>query len=263
MQAAGGAPFKPCVVVPYYNHPQTIATVLAKLQAAGVDCFLVDDGSDAVNRTLLEHLAANLRGWLRLLRHESNRGKGAAVITGCDTALTQGYTHALQIDADGQHDIGDVPRMLELARQHPQAVVQGKPVYDASIPRARRYGRHLTHVWVHINTLSLQIGDSMCGMRVYPLAAAHALWSKQRLGLRMDFDIEVIVRLVWRGVPVVNVPTHVTYPAGGVSHFDVWRDNVRISRMHARLFLGMLWRSPWLLARRLQGWLRAQSGNAA
>jgi hypothetical protein len=89
---------------------------------------------------------------------------------------------------------------------------------------------------------------------VYPLAPVVALLDDIRIGQRMDFDSDIIVRLYWRGVPVVNQSTRVTYPRDGISHFHPWRDNVRISLMHARLFFGMLWRLPrllwWKVARR-------------
>ena len=117
------------------------------------------------------------------------------------------------------------------------------------MPKGRLYGRYLTHVWVWINTLSLAIKDSMCGFRVYPLVRTLAAIVPS-IGKRMDFDPEIAVRLVWAGTQVVNLPTRVTYPADGVSHFDVWRDNLRISAMHTRLFFGMLWRLPGLLWRR-------------
>ncbi|MGH6629717.1 MAG: glycosyltransferase family 2 protein, partial [Burkholderiales bacterium] len=123
---------------------------------------------------------------------------------------------------------------------------------DHTVPRSRLYGRYLTHVWVWINTLSLQIKDSMCGLRAYPLAATCAIWRKTSIGQRMDFDVEIIVRLKWEGVQVVSTPVRVHYPADGVSHFDLLMDNVRISWMHARLFFGMLVRLPWLLDRRLR-----------
>jgi hypothetical protein len=121
------------------------------------------------------------------------------------------------------------------------------------VPKARLYGRLLTHVWVWINTLSLAIKDSMCGFRVYPLADVVDVIDHARLGRRMDFDPEIAVRLVWRGLKVVNLPTPVSYPRDGVSHFDTLWDNVRISGMHARLFFGMLLRAPLLLWRRVAG----------
>jgi hypothetical protein len=172
-------------------------------------------------------------------------------VAGFRAAAARGHTHVLQIDADGQHAAADIPLFLEQARRRPDAVIAGCPVYDESVPRARLYGRYATHVWVWINTLSLDIRDSMCGFRVYPLASLLPLLDATRIGRRMDFDSDVIVRLHWRGVPVVNQPTRVTYPLDGVSHFRMLRDNVRISLMHARLFVGMLLRSPLLLWRKV------------
>jgi hypothetical protein len=165
-------------------------------------------------------------------------------------AGSAGYTHALQIDADGQHTVSDIPHFFEQAQRHPQAVIVGYPIYDESVPALRFYSRYLTHVWVWINTLSLTIKDSMCGFRVYPLPAMLALMRRRRLGRRMNFDTDVLVRLYWDGLEIVNVPTRVGYPADGVSHFRVWRDNVLISCMHATLFFGMLLRAPKLLARK-------------
>jgi glycosyltransferase involved in cell wall biosynthesis len=238
--------FDPAVVIPVYNHPQAISRVVAGARAAGCPCILVDDGSDTACAGVLDGLAARDAG-VTLVRLPSNQGKGAAMAAGFREAARQRRSHVLQVDADGQHDMADVPRFLALAQAHPDAVVCGHPVYDASVPRARLYGRYATHLWVWINTLSFDIRDSMCGFRVYPLHAVCALLDRTRIGSRMDFDSDIIVRLHWRGVRVINQPTRVTYPQDGVSHFRPWRDNVRISLMHARLFAGMLCRLPWLL----------------
>ncbi|WP_028081065.1 glycosyltransferase family 2 protein [Solimonas soli] len=244
------APFRACLVVPVYDHGQAIAGTLAQLRPHGLRCYLVDDGSHEACRRELDRLASAQPDWLRLLRLPVNSGKGAAVMAGFERAAADGYTHAVQFDADGQHDAADVPRLVTLAASHPQALVTGVPKYDASVPKSRLYGRYVTHVWVWINTLSLRIRDSMLGFRVYPLAPALQVWRTQHVGRRMDFDTEIMVRLYWLGVDVLSLPTRVTYPSDGVSHFDVLRDNLRISRMHARLFLGMLWRLPRLLARK-------------
>jgi hypothetical protein len=147
--------------------------------------------------------------------------------------------------------VADVGKFLAMAADHPQAVICGEPVYDQSVPKGRLYGRYLTHVWVWINTLSLAIRDSMCGFRVYPLAPVVALIDQVAVGRRMDFDPELLVRLHWRGVRIESLPTRVSYPLDGVSHFKMWLDNLLISRMHAKLFLGMLWRSPLLLWRKV------------
>lgn len=244
-------PFRPCAVVPVYDHQAAIATTLAQLRPHGLHCFLVDDGSHPACAAELDRLAAAQGDWLQLIRLPENQGKGAAVMAGFSAAEAAGYSHALQFDADGQHNAADVPRLLALAAAHPQALITGVPKYDASVPKSRLYGRYVTHVWVWINTLSLRIRDSMLGFRVYPLAPTLQIWRTQRVGRRMDFDTEIMVRLFWADIDVLSLPTRVTYPSDGVSHFDVWRDNLRISRMHARLFVGMLWRAPRLIGRRL------------
>lgn len=241
--------FKPCIVVPVYNHEHAVTAVVQGLLRHGLHCILVDDGSAAPCARALDALALAEPTRITLLRHAVNQGKGAAVLSGFAEADRQGYSHLLQIDADGQHDGADVPRFLAQAQAHPAAVIAGCPVYDASVPAARLYGRYATHIWVWINTLSLQIKDSMCGFRVYPVAPVLALASGGALGRRMNFDTDILVRLYWAGLEVRNLPTRVAYPADGVSHFRLWRDNVLITRMHTQLFFGMLWRAPRLLAR--------------
>lgn len=245
--------FLPVIVVPVYDHARAIGPMLQRLLPHRVPCLLVDDGSGTACAQVLDALAAAHAGQVQLLRLTPNQGKGAAVVAGLRHAAQCGFSHALQIDADGQHAAEDVPAFLDEARASPQAVINGAPRYDASVPRGRLYGRYATHVWVWINTLSLDIRDSMCGFRVYPLARTVALLQREPVGRRMDFDTEVLVRLHWDGVPVRNRATRVTYPSDGVSHFDLWRDNLRISCMHARLFFGMLWRLPRLLARKAGG----------
>ncbi len=238
----------PLVIIPVFDHEHAIGAMVEGVLATELDCLLVDDGSGPACARVLESLARQYTPRVRLLRLPHNQGKGGAVLAGFRDAAAHGYSHALQIDADGQHDPRDIPRFVAASAAQPDAIICGIPQYDASVPKKRLYGRYLTHVWVWINTLSLGIRDSMCGFRVYPLAPVLALMDSETIGLRMDFDIEIIVRLFWRGVPVQNLRTRVTYPSDGVSHFDVWRDNVRISRMHARLFFGMLRRLPsWLV----------------
>ncbi len=242
--------FAPCFIVPVYNHGATAGATVAALARLGPPIYLVDDGSDAITATVLDRLVANIPQ-VCLVRRMANGGKGAAVMSGIRAAFADGLTHALQVDADGQHALADIPAFLAAARAEPQALICGVPKYDASVPKGRLYGRYATHIWVWVETLSFGIQDSMCGFRVYPLAPAHRLIDEVHLGTRMDFDIEVLVRLFWRGVRIVNRPTRVTYPEGGISHFRPWRDNLRISWLHTRLVFGMFLRLPVLLARRL------------
>jgi predicted LPLAT superfamily acyltransferase len=243
--------FAPCIVIPIYNHKDAIGSTVARLVVHGLPLFVVDDGSDEATQQVLAALAEHYAGQLTLLRLPVNGGKGAAVMAGLRAARAAGYTHALQIDADGQHDAADVPRFLDAARTEPGAVILGRPVYDESVPKSRLYGRYLTHVWVWIETLSFDIRDSMCGFRMYPLDVACALIDSVHLPTRMDFDIEILVRLHWRRIAFRAIPTRVTYATDGVSHFDVLWDNVRISRSHTRLVAGMVLRLPLLLAHKL------------
>ena len=240
-------------MVPVYDHEGALPRLVQMLKPVGLTCWLVDDGSHAPCAQLVERLASDNSQWVRRLRLDPNQGKGGAVFAGLRAALAAGFTHAVQIDADLQHDPSHIGRFAAAAERHPDAVINGVPQYDASVPAVRLHGRRITTVLVWLHTLSRQIADAMCGFRVYPLAPAVALDDRAPVGRRMEFDADIIVRLFWAGVPVVNVPTPVTYPADGVSHFRMWRDNVRMTAMHFRLFAGMLLRLPRLLPRRLVG----------
>jgi glycosyltransferase involved in cell wall biosynthesis len=251
------ANFKPCFVIPVYDHEHAIGPTLVRLREFNLPCLLVDDGSSAACAHVLDELARTQADWLTLVRRERNGGKGAAVKTGLTQAAALGFTHALQIDADGQHDTNAIAPMLRAAASEPDAVIAAVPIFDESISALRLYGRYLTHVWVWINTLSLHIRDSMCGFRVYPLTTTLAEIRRARaLGDRMDFDPEILVRLYWAGVTIRQIPSAVHYPLDGVSHFRGGLDNWLISRMHTRLFFGMLWRLPALLKRK---WLQRKS----
>ena len=245
---------KVVAVVPVFNHGATVGAVVDTLRGHGLPVVLVDDGSDAATARTLDALVAGAVSGppLALLRHPENRGKGEAVMAGFRHAHEMDASHALQVDADGQHDLAAVPDFLRAATQNPAAVIAGCPRYDASVPRGRKYARYLTHAWVWINTLSMRIVDSMCGFRLYPLAPTLALLPALSHAQRMDFDTEILVRLDWDGVPIVNLPVAVRYPPDGISHFRLWRDNLRICAMHARLFFGMLRRLPRLLFRHFQ-----------
>ncbi|WP_422417969.1 glycosyltransferase family 2 protein [Pseudomonas sp. GZD-222] len=241
---------KPCAVIPVYNHELAVPAVVAALLAAGLPCVLVDDASSPACAAVLRQLATQEQVFLLPLA--VNQGKGGAVMAGLREATRLGFSHALQVDADGQHDLADVRRFLDHSAVHPEALICGYPQFDASVPKGRLYARYLTHVWVWINCLSLQIPDSMCGFRVYPLAPTLALIDQVRLGKRMDFDTEILVRLAWRNQPMRWLPTRVHYPADGLSHFRLFHDNLLISKMHAKLFVGMLLRAPMILWRRWQ-----------
>ncbi len=244
--------YRPAVVIPYYNHPATIGGMVQAVLAHVDTCIVVDDGSDVQGKAALAEVARAEPERVRVVTLPRNEGKGGAVMSGLREAARLGFTHALQIDADGQHVPADIPRFLEQSRAAPAAIICGVPVYDDSVPTIRLLGRYLTHVCVWINTLSFTVRDSMCGFRAYPLPPVMALIDSVEIGRRMDFDTEIMVRLVWRGVPVINQPTRVTYPESGVSHFRLFHDNLLITGMHVRLFAGMLLRLPLLLWRKVR-----------
>jgi len=240
--------FSPVAVLPVYNHEDATGRVVAGVRAHGLPIILVDDGSSPHCRMVLQKLAQ--QPGITLVTNPQNLGKGGAVSAGLRAALLAGHTHAFQIDADGQHTLADIPRFLTAARTSPSALICGQPVFDQSIPRLRFLSRYFTHVLVWIHTLSFEIRDSMCGFRVYPLAPVVAVLDSAQLGLRMDFDPELLVRLHWRGQPMQWLPTRVSYPLDGISHFRMLEDNLRISWMHVRMFTGMLLRLPIILWRR-------------
>lgn len=242
---------KVTAVIPVYNHEQAVPAVVAALRGHGLPVVLVDDGSNEACRLALEALARETGQ--RLVRLPVNGGKGAAVIAGLREALALGYTHALQVDADGQHDLRDVPRFLAAASREPDSVICGRPVFDASIPRLRFLSRYITHALVWLQTLSFSaVRDSMCGFRLYPLRTVLEVVDRDGVGTRMDFDVELLVKLVWRGRVLRWIDTRVSYPADGISHFRMLYDNLRLAGMHVRLVLGMLWRAPLLIWRRLR-----------
>jgi glycosyltransferase involved in cell wall biosynthesis len=250
-----------CAVVPVYDHELAVGPTTASLRQCGLSVFLVDDGSGPACAELLRRIAA-ADSSVHLIRLAENQGKGAAVMAGLQAAAQAGFTHALQIDADGQHDSSDVPKFVSAAIAEPGALICGQPLFDASIPRHRLYLRYLTHVMVWLNTLSFDIPDSMCGFRVYPLPIVLPAIVADPPGKRMDFDVEVLVRLHWAGVPMRWIPTRVRYALDGVSHFRLVRDNWLITVMHTRLFFGMLLRAPLLIARRLRAVLSATTRAA-
>lgn len=225
-----------CILIPCYNNPITIEPTVRHLRHLSLPIVVIDDGSNESTKQALHALPAEVV----LLTHKHNQGKGAAVKTGLAWAHEQGHTHALQVDADGQHNLDDAARFIETSRNHPTALVLGTPVYDASLPLSRKLARGFNHLWTRLETRGA-IKDGMVGYRVYPVSITHGLNIESN---RMDFDVEVAVRLAWKPVPIQTVQTSIRYLSiheGGVSHFQVFRDNLRISRLHAKLCIRLIW----------------------
>jgi glycosyltransferase involved in cell wall biosynthesis len=241
-----------CLLIPHYNHERQFVAFLPQLVATGLPLIVVDDGS---NSDSLAQITAAINTYenVYLFKLQRNRGKGAAVKAGCTFARNLGFTHAIQIDADGQHNVADIEQFVQRSQQQPEAIICGKPVFDSSAPKARVYGRKVTDFWVALETLSLRIKDGLCGFRVYPLNAVENVVDHYFLGNRMDFDTELLVKAVWLNTGLVFIKTKVIYPEQSVSHFNYLRDNLLLIRLHSRLMLGMLVRLPILLWQRLRG----------
>ena len=243
---------KTVAVVPVYNHGETVGDVVATLRGYGLPVILVDDGSDTFTARTMDEIVSIKSAFgppVKLVRLPKNRGKGAAVMTGFRSAYGYGATHVLQVDADGQHGLEVVPRFLDASAQNSDAVIAGYPLYDARVPRVRFYGSRLALVSVWINTLSRRIAGPMCGFRLYPLAKVREVLPAMTYARRMNFDTEIAVRLDWGNVPFVNLPVAIRYPLGGISHFRIVPDSLRLLVMHIRLFFGMIRRLPNLLSR--------------
>lgn len=241
--------FNLIIVLPVFQHGIALADTVLQLRAMRLPLLVVNDGSDARQSHLIREVCQDQH--ITLLERDHNGGKGQAVIDGLRMAQQHGYTHAFQIDADGQHDLSRLTEFIRIARKHPSAMVLGYPCYDKSVPLSRKIGRLITHVWVWINTWSLCVRDSMCGFRVYPIPAIVALIDATNIGRRMEFDIEICVRACWQGMTIINRPVRVVYPHNGTSNFRVIQDNMLLCVMHARLFFGMWLRLPSLLCGRL------------
>ena len=224
---------KVVALVPTFDNPCTVRGVVERVRAHDLKVVVVDDGSHREGREACAAIAE--AGLADVIHRPTNGGKGAACKDGFRRARELGYTHAFQIDADGQHDLEQIPAFVEAAREHPDALILGYPEYDATAPRSRRIARSLMDFWVAVEVGGRdKIRDAMIGFRVYPLAKV----CDAHFGSGMEFDIQVAVALVQRGTPTVNLPVAVRYLSaseGGVSHFRPLRDNLRFAWMHSRL----------------------------
>jgi len=243
------------VLIPSYNTGRKLFDTVQAARAQWDPVWVVIDGSTDGTGGQLQKIAGADRGLhVSILPH--NQGKGAAVLHGLRAAAAEGFTHALTMDADGQHPAELIPEFMSASQHAPDTMILGKPVFGPEAPRVRVLGRRISNTFAHIETLWCGIGDSLYGFRVYPIAALLNIMHAQRWMRRFDFDVEASVRLAWRGVRPINLPAPVKYLSpeeGGVSHFNYVRDNLLLAWMHTRLLVGCLVRAPVLVARRIGG----------
>ena len=236
------------MVIPSFNSgARLLDTVLAALAEWPAVWVVLDGSTDGSEAPLGQ------RRGLRLIRRARNGGKGAAVLDALRLAEAAGFTHALVMDADGQHPAGPIRPFMQASQTWPEAMVLGVPQFGPDAPALRVRGRRISNWWAQLETGWAGIGDSLFGFRVYPIGKLLPLMERSASMRRFDFDPEAAVRLSWAGVPAINLPVPVRYlrpDEGGVSHFRYGRDNLLLTAMHARLVVGALARLPMLARRR-------------
>jgi glycosyltransferase involved in cell wall biosynthesis len=224
------------LVIPLYNHAAKVRRVVEKGIAAGWPVLVVDDGSSDGGLAQLADLAC------ATLRFEVNRGKGAAILAGARWADQHGYTSIITVDADDQLDPGEAHRLAEAAAGQEQALVIGARRMDrGNAPGSSLFGRSFSNFWVHLES-GRELPDTQSGFRLYPVKELLQLVTDCR---RYDFEVEVLTRAAWAGLPILAVPVSVHYPPGDerVSHFHQFRDNFRLTCLHTRLVSRAL--LPW------------------
>ena len=238
-------------VIPVYRHGATLEAVVKSLLSFNFPIIVVDDGNDEENRAQIAAVAKQF-SQVSVLRRTKNGGKGRAMIDGILQAKKMGLTHVLQLESDGQHDSGKAEHFFELSRQNPQAVICGYPEYEADAPKSRVNGRKFANFWIHLVTLSCDIKDAMIGFRIYPVDSFVKILNRTLyIDGRMGFDIEILVRLFWKGIKIISEPVKVFYPQNGISNYRYFHDTVRVSLTYARLCIGMIIRIPLLLKRKI------------
>jgi len=243
------------ILIPSYNTGGRVLQTVWDARRIWQPVWVIVDGSTDGTLDALQALARDDRH-VRVLSLPHNQGKGAAILHGLRAAEAAGFTHAMTMDADGQHPTDKIREFMAASAANPGTLVLGRPVFDASAPRVRVHGRKLSNWCTELETLGAGIGDSLYGFRLYPIAPLREIMERQPWMRRFDFDAEAAVRLVWRGVRLINLVAPVRYfrpEEGGVSHFCYLRDNALLTWMHTRLILEGLLRLPILLGRRLSG----------
>jgi glycosyltransferase involved in cell wall biosynthesis len=217
------------VVIPVFNHERTVADVVQRTLALDLPVVVVDDGSTDSTYDRIKGIAG-----IRILRHRSNRGKGAALMTGFSQA-EKTSAWAITLDADGQHDPRDAVALVAAIPRNKRPIVIGKRqgMLAAEAPWTSRFGREFSNFWVHMAG-GPSLADSQSGFRIYPLPECLHLGVVSR---RFQFEVEVLAKANWNGIPVIEAPISVSYRPGTprVSHFHPFFDFLRNFGVFSRL----------------------------
>jgi uncharacterized protein (DUF2062 family) len=217
-----------CIVIPVFNHGLTVGRVVREAK----DYFPVIVVNDGCTDDTGKILAAE--NGINVITLPHNQGKGAALRIGFAEAENHGFTHAITIDADGQHATRELPAFASASRRQPEAFVIGvRNLAKEKAPRGRRITNNISTFWFKIET-GVKLADTQCGYRSYPLKTINQLRLKSQ---RYAYELEIMVKAAWAGIPLVAQPVSADYEAATsrLSHFNPWRDMARISLLHSRL----------------------------
>jgi glycosyltransferase involved in cell wall biosynthesis len=243
---------KACVLLPTYNNAATLAGVIDDVMGYTSNIIVVNDGST-------DGTAEILSGYpqVQLISYSPNKGKGFALRTGLRAAADAGYDYAITIDSDGQHYASDLPQLLHVIKQRPGALLVGaRNLSVDNVPAKSSFGNRFSNFWYWVNT-HIHLPDTQSGYRLYPV---QRIGRKRYFTNKYEFEIEVLVRAAWAGVPVLAVPVSVYYPPADerVSHFRPLKDFTRISILNTVLVtIALLWIKPRDVVRTLStkaGW---------
>ncbi len=236
-----------CVIVPTFNNCDTVTGVVEKAKTYCKNVIVVNDGSTDTTRQLLQ----NIEG-ITLISYDNNQGKGFAMKTAFAKAIELGFNYAITIDSDGQHNADDIPVFLEKLDAEGESMIIGERNMDQpGIPAKSNFGRKFSNFWFWVET-GIRNNDTQSGFRMYPLLPLKSIKLFTR---KFEFEIESIVRLAWKGIPVTSVPVKVVYlpKETRISHFRPFRDFTRISILNTFLvFLAFLYFRPILYLRVLK-----------
>jgi len=220
--------FKIIIVIPVYNHHKTLKDVVLRTLEIHDTVMVVNDGSTDRSAKAIDGLP------IHVIHHTVNQGKGAAILSAAKAARSFGMTHMITIDADGQHDPGDILHFLPYLKTKPLSIIVGKrKLGNTNAPGLSEFGKHFSNFWFRLQT-GISLKDTQSGFRAYPLDVFEGLKLREK---RFPFETEVLVKAAWAGITFQEVDITVYYPPAEerISHFHVFTDNLQISLLNTRL----------------------------
>ncbi|MBP6641930.1 MAG: DUF2062 domain-containing protein [Flavobacteriales bacterium] len=227
------------VLIPTYNNAVTLESVLRHvISYAGPHVIVVDDGSTDGTANILSSVEG-----ICVVSIPVNKGKGNALRTGFAEARKLGWTHAITIDSDAQHDPADLPAMARAVVEDLSAMVMGaRDMGKSEIPGKSSFGNKFSNFWFLVET-GIRLPDTQTGYRAWPLEPLSKI---RTISDRFGFEVESIVKLAWNDTPFKVVPVSVRYDfPERVSHFDPLKDFSRVSLTNTYLVtVALLWYWP-------------------